>query len=112
MAKPHHKSGMTRVPLTQARARFGEIMRRVQAGKEHFVLERDGVPVAALIDIDEFEDYLELQDPEVGRIIEESHNDYQAGRSRPAEDFLAELKVERGSETVRKSRVKDRHKAG
>ena len=112
MAKPHHKLGMTRVPLTQARARFGEIMRRVQADKEHFVLERDGVPVAALIDIDEFEDYLELQDPKVGQIIAESHSDYQAGRSYPAEDLLAGLQGEHGSETVRKSRAKERRKVG
>ncbi len=46
--------------------------------------------------IDELEDYLELQDPEVRRIIEESRKDYQEGRTRPAEDFLAELRGEVG----------------
>ena len=37
----------------------------------------------------------ELRNPEVNRIIEESRKDYLAGRTRPAEEFLAELNEER-----------------
>jgi hypothetical protein len=28
--------------------------------KEYIILEKDGIPIAALMDINEFEDYLEL----------------------------------------------------
>jgi hypothetical protein len=45
------------------------------------------------MDIDEFEDYLELQDPKVERHIKKSTEDFLAGRSRPASEFLAELKT-------------------
>jgi hypothetical protein len=39
--------------------------------KKYVVLEKDGIRMAALMDVDEFEDYLELQDPEVNHIIDE-----------------------------------------
>ena len=56
--------------------------------------KRGGEPVAVLVDIDEFEDLLELRDPEVQRIIEESREDELAGRVRPARELLAELLAE------------------
>jgi len=40
---------------------------------------------------DEFEDYLELRDPDVQKQIEESNLDIRAGRTRPAADLLADL---------------------
>jgi hypothetical protein len=46
------------------------------------------------VDIEEFEDLLELRDPEVQRIIEESREDELAGRMRPARQLLAELRAE------------------
>jgi hypothetical protein len=58
----------------------------VAAGRECFILVKDGRSVAALIDIDEFEDYLELNDPEVRAAIAEGWEDYLAGRTRPAEE--------------------------
>jgi hypothetical protein len=45
------------------------------------------------MDIDEFEDYLELQHPKVKRDIAASATDYRAGKSRPAAELLAELRA-------------------
>jgi hypothetical protein len=39
------------------------------SAKEYIILEKDGIPIAGLMDIDEFEDYLELQDPKVSAHI-------------------------------------------
>jgi prevent-host-death family protein len=80
--------------ITRARIRLGDVVKRVHRDKEYVVLEKGGVPMAALMDVDEFEDYLELQDPEVKRIIEEGTKEYLAGKSRPAEDLFAELEDE------------------
>ena len=85
---------VTRVPLAQARIDLGALIERVQTSDECFILEKDGLPVAALIDIDEFEDYLELQDPEVNKAISASRKEYLAGQSRPAEELLRELEEE------------------
>lgn len=46
------------------------------------------------MDIDEFADYLELQDPKVRAIIKKGRQEYLAGKSRPAEELLAELRAD------------------
>lgn len=101
------KPMVTRIALTKARANLGALIRRVHVGKEYFVLEKDGLPVAALMDIDEFEDYLELQDPEFQKIIAESRKEYLEGRSFPAEDLVDELRAEaqKGRRRVKPERV-------
>ena len=66
-------------------------MKRVHLNKEYVILEKDGIPLVGVMDIDEFEDYLELQDPKVKRIIEEGRQQYLAGKSRPAEQLLRKL---------------------
>lgn len=43
------------IPATQAHRQFGDLIRRVYGGAEHFVVERDGFPVAAIISIAEYE---------------------------------------------------------
>ena len=57
--------------------------------------EKDGVAVAAILDVEELEDYLELRDPAVRRQIKNSNQDILAGKTRPASRFLAELKQTR-----------------
>ena len=85
-----------RLPITQARVNLGALVKRVHLNKEYFILEKDGIPVAGLMDIDEFEDYLELKDPKVRRYIEKSYQEYLSGRSRQAEKLLAELRKPKG----------------
>lgn len=83
------------IPITQARIHLGALIKRVYLNKEHFILEKDGIPVAGLMDIDAFEDYLELQDPKVREHIRKSYQEYLAGKGRPIDEFLAELKTGR-----------------
>jgi prevent-host-death family protein len=91
------------IPLTEARNNLGDLVRRVHRDKEYLILERDGVPVAGIMDIDEFEDYLELNSPKVRREIKKSNEDISAGRTRPARELLAELRTENKSK-ARKTR--------
>ena len=80
-----------RIPLTKARHNLGAVIKRVHVNKEYFILERDGIPVAGLMDVDELEDYLDARDPKVREEIRKSNEDIRAGRTRPVEEFLAEL---------------------
>jgi antitoxin (DNA-binding transcriptional repressor) of toxin-antitoxin stability system len=82
------------LPITKARVNLGQLVRRVNRNKEYFILEKDGIPVAGIMGANELQDYLELQDPKVREHIRKSNADYLAGRSRPAKDFLAELRAE------------------
>jgi hypothetical protein len=65
-------------------------------------LEKDGVPIAGIMDIDEFEDYLELQDPKVRTMIARGRQEYLAGKSRPAEDLLRQLQDRKGGTITRR----------
>ena len=68
-----------------------EICRRV------IIIEKGGLPVVAIMDIDEFEDYLEVKDPSVKRHIAASAREHAAGKGRPAKEFFAELEAEKSA---------------
>lgn len=80
--------------ITKARVNLGAVVRRVHLNKEYVILEKGGIPVVGLMDADELEDYLEIHDPVVQEHIRKSNEEYRAGKSRPAEEFLAELLAE------------------
>ena len=87
------KTMVNRLPLTKARVNLGALIRRVHNNKEHFILEKDGIPVAALLDVDEYEDYLDSQDPELKQQIKEGHEEYRQGKlTEDLDTFLAKLK--------------------
>lgn len=84
------KTVVHRLPITKARVNLGQVVRRAHVNKEYFILEKDGIPIAGILDAEELEDYLELRNPGVREHIRKSHEEFQAGKSRPMSDFLAE----------------------
>jgi len=91
-----------RLPITKARVNLGQVVKRVHVNKEYFILEKDGIPVAGILDADELEDYLELRDPKVRRAIHESNADIAAGRIKPAEALLRPLTRKKRAKTSRR----------
>jgi len=81
-----------RLPITRARINLGQVVRRAHVHREFFILEKDGIPVAGIMNVDDLEDYLELQDPSLKTQIRKSHQEYRRGKSRSAGKFLAELR--------------------
>lgn len=79
------------MPITKARVNLGAVVRRVHMNKEYVILEKGGIPVVGIMDADELEDYLEIHDSEVQEQIRKSNEDIRAGRTRPAEEHLAEV---------------------
>jgi Antitoxin Phd_YefM, type II toxin-antitoxin system len=51
---------VTTVPITKARINLGALVTRVHCNKEYLILEKDGIPMAGIMDIDEFEDYPDI----------------------------------------------------
>jgi PHD/YefM family antitoxin component YafN of YafNO toxin-antitoxin module len=86
---------ITRIPITKARVNLGAVVKRAHLNGEYFILEKDGIPIAGIMDADELEDYLELQNPKTKKQIAESRKDYEAGRVRDVHELLAEIKGER-----------------
>ena len=96
---------VARLPISEVRTNLGALLKRVHRRKQYVVLEKDGVPVAGLMDIDEFEDYLELQDPKVLAIIRKGREEYLAGKSRPARELLRELEQRRRGKATRRQKA-------
>jgi prevent-host-death family protein len=46
------------IPATQAQRKFGDVIRRVFSGQEHIVVEKDGLPVVAIISMTEYETFM------------------------------------------------------
>lgn len=94
MSLTKSKTMIHRLPLTEVRNNLGKVVRRANVNNEMFILEKGGIPVAALMNIDDLEDYIELQDPKMKKQIAEGYQEYLAGKTRPVEELLAELKPE------------------
>jgi len=83
-----------RIAITKARINLGQVARRVHLHKEYFILEKDGIPVAALMNVDELEDYLDLHNPKLKQQVEQGYHEYRGGKTRAARSFLKELSAE------------------
>lgn len=81
-----------RISATDAKTRFGEVIRRVQVGKEYIIVEKDGIPVLGILDADELEDYLDSRDEKLQAQISQGHREYKSGKVRPVEEALAEIR--------------------
>ena len=68
------------LPITEARRNLGGLVRRLHKKGEYFVLVKDGIPVAALMDPDELDDYLDLQDPAIRKTLTQGEQDAQHGK--------------------------------
>ena len=84
-----------RIPITKARINLGEVIKRVHLNKENFVLEKGGIPVAAILDIDEFEDWLEMKDPKIKEQIRRGYMEYKKGKTIPLDKFLSKIQSNR-----------------
>ena len=84
---------VTTIPITKARINLGGIIKKIHLDKEYVVLEKDGYPVAGIMDIDEFEDYLELHNPRIQKEDAANRKKYGVETTRPAEELLHELRV-------------------
>ena len=83
------------IAITKARINLGEVIKRVHLNKENFVLEKGGIPVAAILDIDEFEDWLEMKDPKMKRQICQGYSEYKKGKTTPLDKFLSKIQAKR-----------------
>lgn len=56
---------VTTISATTMHKQRGEIIKRCFRDKEHFIIEKDGVPLVALIPIDEYPHWVSEQEREV-----------------------------------------------
>ena len=82
MTKPSKK--MTKfISAVEGRTRFGHLLDEAKRGEHHLIIERKGKPFAAILSIEEFEDYLDIccdDHPAIRDALVESQKDYEMGR--------------------------------
>jgi prevent-host-death family protein len=83
------------IPITKARVNLGEVVKRVHLDKDSFILEKGGIPVAAILDIDEFEDWLDTKDPELKERIRQGYEEYKKGKTVPLDEFLSQIQAKK-----------------
>ncbi len=83
------------IPATQAKTRFGELIREVATKGTRFIVQNRGVPQAVIISLDEYEDILEteaeLSDPAYLASIAESRRQYELGEVGSMADIYTSL---------------------
>ncbi len=82
------------IPITKARINLGQVVRRVHLNRECFVLEKDGIPVAGIMNVDDMENWLEQQSPGMGTQIAEGYAEYQKGDTTSLDAFITEVRRE------------------
>lgn len=65
---PSQKSMPVTIPATKAHRNFGDLIRRTYSGREHFVVEKDGLPVVAIISIAEYEELMRERERQEKRV--------------------------------------------
>lgn len=80
------------IPITKARINLGQVVRRAHLNRECFVLEKDGIPVAGIINVDEMEDWLEQQNPGICTQIAEGYAEYQKGDTTSLDEFITDVR--------------------
>ncbi len=53
---------VTTMPITKARINLGAVVKRVNLNKEKIILEKDGFPVAAIVDLDTIDELENIRD--------------------------------------------------
>lgn len=53
---PPKKPVMSKINATEARQKFGNVIQRAFRGDEHFVVEKNGLPVVVILSVQEYED--------------------------------------------------------
>ncbi len=59
MAKAKNGIMVTKLSASEAKTRFGALIRRVLRGKEYVIVEKDGIPVLGIMSAEELKNYLE-----------------------------------------------------
>ena len=80
------------IPITKARINLGQVVRRAHLNRECFVLEKDGIPVAGIMNVDDMEDWLEQQDLGMRTQIAEGYAEYQEGDTTSLDAFITDVR--------------------
>ena len=81
------------MPISKARVNLGSLVNNLRKKGGSVVLEKNNIPVAVMINIDDWEDYQELNDPLLQRKIDKSYQEYKAGSFISASQVIQKMRA-------------------
>ncbi len=93
MSEREKKTLVKTIPATEARVHFGEILKRVHSGRERFIVEKDGLAVAAILGREDYEEYRRLLALQELEELNKSVNRAMQIRGITEEQALSDLRV-------------------
>ena len=91
----NNEPGLYTIPASEARVHFGEVLRRAYSNKEHVIVEKGGLAVAAIISMRDYEHYRRFLALEQFRSMNRALNREVLARGMEEEQLLADLKTTR-----------------
>jgi PHD/YefM family antitoxin component YafN of YafNO toxin-antitoxin module len=88
------------ISAIEARQRFGQMMNEVQLRRDHYIVERDGKAMVAVVPVEEFHAWMRRRE-EFFELIEETH-----ARNRDVDPELIQKEVAEAVAAVRRARRK------
>lgn len=83
------------VGATEARNKLGKLLNRVHRGQEHLVIEKLGIPVAAVINMNDYEHYRRLLAQEHLRELSRALGREAKKQGLTEEQLMAEMEEDR-----------------
>lgn len=84
---------VTTINATEAKNRFGDVIRRAYQHREHLIVERGGIPVVAILPISDYEQYLTASEsvvaPEIAVVV--ARQSFEVRARQRLQDFLAKI---------------------
>ena len=80
------------VSATQAKLRFGAMMQKVKKGRPVVIQNNktsDPYDAVVMISLDDYEDYLEANNPRIQKEIEQAHKEIKSGKFGTLDDLYA-----------------------
>jgi prevent-host-death family protein len=90
-----------RISAAQAKAHFAALVARVAYGGEHFVIERRGKPIAALVSVDDLERLEQLRPPSRPQGALALVGAWQAVEAQDLEALVADISADRARDPGR-----------
>lgn len=77
--------------IQEAKEKLPDIVGKLRSG-DFVVVEKQGKPVAGIVDFKDMEDFLELNNASLQKQIQKGYREFKAGKAIPARAFLKTLK--------------------
>ncbi|MEY3784326.1 MAG: Antitoxin Phd YefM, type toxin-antitoxin system [Candidatus Parcubacteria bacterium] len=79
------------IQATKLRSNFKDALSHVKGTKQPLIITERGVPTSVLMDIDEYEDYLMMQDVDLLADVKAARQEYKDGKIHSFKDVFGDI---------------------